>query len=64
MLPFEPSLVEVCLLYELNNRHDVLESSVICVDNDISHTGIFLTFFNSHFYVHFVHERAPGSARV
>ena len=59
MLSFEPSLVKVCLFYQLNSRHDVFKPFVICVDDDIPHTRIFLTFSNPHFYVHFDHEHVP-----
>ena len=41
-----------------------LNHSVIGVDDDIFHTGIFLTYFSSHFYVHFGHGHAPGSVSV
>ena len=34
------------------------------IDDDLPHIGIFLIFSSSHFYVHFDHEYAPGSARV
>ena len=37
-----------------------LKCYVLCVDNDIPYTGIFLTSSSSHFYVHFGHEHAPG----
>ena len=36
----------------------------ICVNDNTSHTGIFLTHLTSHFYVHFGHGHALGSVRV
>ena len=41
-----------------------LNRSGICVDDEIPNIRIFLTFPNSHFYVRFDHEYAPGSTRV
>ena len=41
-----------------------LNCSVICVEDDKRHTGIFLTFSSSHFYDHFGHEHVSGSVRV
>ena len=37
---------------------------VICVDDDIFHTGIFLTHFNYHFYAHFDHGHVFGPTKV
>ena len=64
MLSFEPSLVKY--VYSTNYTVDMmsLNHSVIGVDDDIFHTGIFLTYFSSHFYVHFGHGHALGSTRV
>ena len=64
MLSFEPSLVKY--VYSTNLTADMmsLNHSVIGVDDDTFHTGIFLTYFSSHFYVHFGHGHAPGFARV
>ena len=64
MLSFEPPLVKY--VYSTNLTVDMMSLNhyVIGVDDDIFHTGIFLTYFSSHFYVHFGHGHAPGSARV
>ena len=64
MLPFEPSLVKY--VYSTSETVDTmsLNYSTICVDDDISHIGIFQTHFSSHFYVQFGHGHAPGSIRV
>ena len=41
-----------------------LNRSVICVEDDVRHKGIFLIFSSSQFYVRFGYEHAPGSVRV
>ena len=41
-----------------------LNCLAIYVKDNISHTRIFQTLFNSHCYVRFGHEHQPGSAKV
>ena len=41
-----------------------LNCSAVCVNDDVLHTGFFLTHFSSHGYVHFGRGHLPGSARV
>ena len=59
MLSFEPFLVKTCLLYWLINRCNVLDCSIIYINDDILTQESFVTQFSSHCYVRFSHKHLP-----